>query len=78
MPKGYQLRFNYRAGPVQGRTGAGEEKLSAYESSVRAFCEHLRPEFVETFGLPLSVMIATKSEWSGIDSVVVRERAALT
>jgi predicted nucleotidyltransferase len=51
---------------------------SAPWERVRAFCEHLRREFVETFGLPLSVMIATKSEWSEIDGVVVRERAALT
>ena len=45
---------------------------------VRAFCEHLKREFVETFGLPLSVMIATQSEWSEIDGVVIRERATLS
>lgn len=54
------------------------EAASPCWERIRGFCEHLRREFVETFGLPLSVMIATQSEWSEIDGVVVRERVALS
>lgn len=54
-------------------TSAGVE--SAAWSRVRVLCKRLRPEFAATFGLPLSVMIATEAEWSEIDGVVVRERA---
>jgi predicted nucleotidyltransferase len=44
---------------------------------VRAFCEHLKRDFIQVFGLPLSVMIATQSEWPELDGVVVRERVTL-
>jgi predicted nucleotidyltransferase len=55
------------------RSGAG----SATWIRVRSFCENLSQNFVETFGLPLSVMIATPTEWPEIEEVVVRERITL-
>jgi len=57
---------------------ARSEAESASWERVRLLSEGLRPEFFKTFGLPLSVIIATPSEWSEIDGVVVRERATLT
>jgi predicted nucleotidyltransferase len=53
------------------------EAGSASWERVRAFSRPLRQEFIKAFGLPLSLMIATPSEWSEIDGVVVRERADL-
>jgi predicted nucleotidyltransferase len=75
---GSALRSNSQPRDVDIIVITRSAAASASWERARAFCEHLRREFIETFGLPLSVMIATPSEWAEIDGVVVRERAALT
>lgn len=45
--------------------------------SVRAFREDVRSDFQSVFGLRLSMMVVTPSEWKQIDGSIVRERVSL-
>ena len=54
-----------------------ERSGSGSWNRTRAFSKELRREFVDTFRLPLSVMIVTKSEWNEVDGTIVRERIAV-
>jgi predicted nucleotidyltransferase len=44
---------------------------------VRSFRDRLTPVFSERFGLPLSIIIASPSEWRTISGGIVRERELL-
>ena len=45
--------------------------------TVRSFCATLADDFSSTFGVPLSIMIVTQSEWLEVDGSIVRERLKL-
>lgn len=53
--------------------GAGEPAWRR----VRAWREDVTPRFRKQFGLPLSVLIATPSEWRELDGTVIRKREPL-
>lgn len=45
--------------------------------SVRKARDAIELPFYETFGLPLSAMVLTPSEWKELDGIIVRERESL-
>jgi predicted nucleotidyltransferase len=53
--------------------GAGESKWQL----VRVWRDDITPRFLAEFGIPLSAMVVTPSEWIEIDNVIVRERLSL-
>lgn len=44
---------------------------------IRVVRDAMRNPFLERFGIPLSTMVVTTSEWHELDGVIVRERKAL-
>lgn len=44
---------------------------------VRRWRDRLAEQFEDRFGLPLSAMVVTPSEWAEIDGIIVREREPL-